>query len=325
MTRPQYEGERPQHQPARPQHEATRRGRRRREKRRWVVALGVGAAALLLATIGVVVVNGWSSAASSAGPSAAQAGGEGAGVRTAEYRIPDEGEVSALPEARYDAVIPGLVPYASDDVPTASHEAYTISQDIPIYDDARTPVARFAFTNFAGRATVIVPVKIEGPWALVMTPARQQLPSKAGGSAPAQTAGWVRTDALRKTTDLERRVVVSTGQQKLFVEDFAGTVLEAFDVGVGAPGTPTPTGVTGYLQERYLDPAQGQTKHPIQLTSLHSASHDEPYQGEDGGLIGMHYFDAHSGAVSHGCIRLPEEAAAALTALPLGTSITIVP
>jgi len=206
-----------------------------------------------------------------------------------------------------------------------SHEVYTISTDTPIYNDARVAVARFAFMNFTGRPTVIVPVRTDGAWTLVMTPARQKLPSEAGGAAPAQTAGWVRTDALDRTTTVDRRVVISTGEQKLRIEDFSGTVEQSFDVGVGAPGTPTPTGVTGYLQERYLDPQQGQATYPIQLTSLHAAAQDEPFQGEDGGLIGMHYFPAHSGSVSHGCIRLSEAAVTAVNALPLGTSVTIVP
>jgi lipoprotein-anchoring transpeptidase ErfK/SrfK len=51
---------------------------------------------------------------------------------------------------------------------------------------------------------------------------------------------------------------------------------------------------------------------------------DEPYGGTDGGLIGLHYQDVASGAVSHGCIRLDADAIAAVDTLPLGTPITVV-
>jgi lipoprotein-anchoring transpeptidase ErfK/SrfK len=228
-----------------------------------------------------------------------------------------------LPEARYNAVIPGLAAYQSADVPAASASVYTISSDTAIYSEKRIPVARFAFIDFTGRPTVIVPVRSEGQWTLVMTPARQSLPSQTNGAAPAQTAGWVQTSQLHKVAEVGQRIVVSVSKQELSIETLSGQVKQTFNVGVGVPGSPTPTGVTGYLEERYLDPAQGQLTYPINLTSMHSAAQDEPYQGEDGGLIGIHYFPVHSGAVSHGCIRLPEDAIKAVNNLPLGTSITI--
>lgn len=234
-------------------------------------------------------------------------------------------QVAALPEARYDAVIAGLLGYTSADVPAPSDRAYTISSDTPIYDDNRDPVARFAFTDFAGRPTTVAAVRFDGPWVLVLTPARRVLPSEADGAAPAQTAGWVRADALHPTEVLRARVVVSVSAQQLRIEDLRGNLVQSYPVAVGAPGTPTPTGVTGYLEERYLDARQGQTQYPIQLTSLHATAQDEPYDGEDGGLIGMHYLADHTGAVSHGCIRLSERAVLAIDALPLGTSVTIDP
>ncbi|RDV43541.1 murein L,D-transpeptidase [Leifsonia sp. ku-ls] len=308
-----------------------RHARQRRRRRRRVVwgTVVAGAAVAAAAAIAATVLIGTSPSSQDASqeqPSGSSSDGSVA-VKAADYRELSADQIAALPEARYDAVIPGLMAYTSADVPEVSRDVYVVSSDTPIYDDAKRPVARFAFMNFAGRPTVIVPVASDGPWTLVMTPARQQLPSQAAGAAPAQTSGWVRTSALRKSTPapLDRRVVVSAGEQKLLIEDFAGAVLQSFDVAVGAPNTPTPTGVTGYLQERYLDPKQGQTTYPIQLTSLHSSAQDEPFQGEDGGLIGMHYFSSHNGSISHGCIRLSAEAVSAVNELPLGTSVTIVP
>jgi len=239
-------------------------------------------------------------------------------------------QIAALPEAKYSAVIPGLIAYTASSAPVKTTTAYTLHSDTAIYGkDRATPVARFSANNFLGQKSVIVPVTFNGEWVLVLTPARQVLPSAAAGNAPAQTAGWVRMDALTKDHPLKQRIVVALEAQTLTIEDTtrttgtAGTKSASFKVGVGTSATPTPTGVTGYLQARYLDPAQGQSIHPINLSSLHSAGADEPYSGNDGGLIGMHYFQTNRGAISHGCIRLSKDAITAVNQLPLGTLISI--
>jgi lipoprotein-anchoring transpeptidase ErfK/SrfK len=169
---------------------------------------------------------------------------------------------------------------------------------------------------------VVVRVALQGRWALVLTPARASLPSQSAGAAPAQTAGWIRVDALIEAVPLPQRIVVSVAGQTLSIVGAAGAT-QTFPVGVGAESTPTPRGVTGYLQARYLDPAQNQTRFPVQLSSLHSSAADEPYGGSDGGLIGVHYERTATGAVSHGCLRLSADAVRAVDALPLGTPITV--
>lgn len=232
-------------------------------------------------------------------------------------------EIASLPPAVYDAVIPGLL--AAPEHPEFDG-AKTVAFDAAIYgDDFATPVARIPAKNFLGTPSVIVPVATRGAWTLVLTPSRQILPSAApeGVEAPAQTAGWLPTHLLTPLNDLPKRIVVSVSKQTLAISDADGTVGETFGVGVGTPDTPTPTGVTGYLQARYLDPSQGQDTHRIQLTTLHATGEDEPFAGSDGGLIGMHFQDTASGAVSHGCIRLDSGALQAVDALPLGTPIRI--
>ena len=42
-----------------------------------------------------------------------------------------------------------------------------------------------------------------------------------------------------------------------------------------------------------------------------------------GSLVGIHYFPDTSGAVSHGCLRLPAPAINAVNTLALGTLVTI--
>jgi lipoprotein-anchoring transpeptidase ErfK/SrfK len=253
--------------------------------------------------------------------------GEARHTTTTAYRPLPSAEIEALPEARYNAVIAGLMAATdpSADAGRSAAIAYSIGTDTPIYGvDRITPVGRFGVNDFLGGPTVVVPIEMDGDWARVLTPARKVLPSESGGSAPAQTAGWIRAEALIDPTPLPRRILVSIAGQTLTI--VAGeTVEQTFRVGVGMPSTPTPHGVTGYLQARYLDPAQNQARHPVQLTSLHSTTADEPFGGSDGGLIGMHYERTATGAVSHGCIRLSSTAIEAVDALPLGTPISIVP
>ena len=241
------------------------------------------------------------------------------------YRAPSAKTVAALPEAKYDAVIGGLLPSYEPDVPKAADHAWTITADAPLYgDDHSTPVARLAAHNFLGDPTVVVPLRFDGAWALVMTPARQQLPSVAPGGAAAQTSAWVRRDLLQRGTALSDHLVISVSKQTVSIVSASGKTVHDFPAGVGAGGTPTPTGVVGYVQARYLDPAQDQTVHPINLTTLHSSAADEPYGGDDGGLIGVHYESVARGAVSHGCVRLDGDAIDAVNKLPLGTVVQVV-
>jgi lipoprotein-anchoring transpeptidase ErfK/SrfK len=233
-------------------------------------------------------------------------------------------QLAALPAATFDAVIPALV-----DAPAngTTAKAYTVLFDTALYGaDRSTPIARLTAKNFLGQPTVVVPTASEGDWSLVLVASRRILPSQATAAspAPAQSAAWIPTKALQSARSLPNRIVVSISAQTLTITDAAGTVQHTFTVGVGTPDTPTPAGVTGYLQARYLDPAQGQAAHPIQLTSLHATGADEPYGGSDGGLIGIHYQAVSSGAVSHGCIRLDEAAIDAVNRLSLGTPVTIV-
>jgi lipoprotein-anchoring transpeptidase ErfK/SrfK len=230
--------------------------------------------------------------------------------------------VASLPAVRYDAVIGGLMPFTGAADSVAGR--YELTQDAAIYGaDRRTPVAKFPAKDFLDEPSTVVVVRSDGGWDLVLTPARVALPSASGGAAPAQSAGWVRASDLHRVANIDTKVVISVGAQTLTISK-PGTPDVTYTVGVGTPSTPTPTDVTGYLQQRYLDPSQGEAVYPIQLTSLHASTKDEPYGGEDGGLIGIHYNPTNSGAVSHGCVRLTQEAIVAVNRLPLGTPVTIV-
>jgi len=281
--------------------------------------VGIAAVVVAAAAIAVPVLTG----ATSGDTVPAAATGTPSATASTAPDVPDvdAAALAALPEARYSAVIDGLVPV---DRPVSSAEVFHLRADAPLFGtDRQHPVARFAATDFLGQPSTVVGLRHEGRWELVFTPARQELPSRADGHAAAQTAAWVPAGSLVQQPTPTSHVVISTADQTVSIVSSSGRVAQRFAAGVGTSDTPTPTGVTGYLEQRYVDPAQGTGDHPIQLTSLHSSAADEPYGGSDGGLIGLHWNAAASGAVSHGCVRLSAEGVAALDALPLGTLVTV--
>ncbi len=280
--------------------------------------VGIAAVVVAAAAVAVPVLTG--ATGGDAVPAAAHTPSASA---SAVPGVPDvgTGALAALPEARYSAVIGGLLPV---DRTVESAEVFRLRADAPLFGaDRRHPVARFAERDFLGQPTTVVGLRREGAWELVLTPARQQLPSQDHGHAAAQTAAWVPSATLEQQATPTSRVVISTTDQTVSIVSASGAVAQRFPAGVGTADTPTPTGVSGYLEQRYVDPAQGTGDHPIQLTSLHSSAADEPYGGSDGGLIGLHWNATTSGAVSHGCVRLSAEAVAAVDALPLGTLVTV--
>ncbi|WIE70325.1 L,D-transpeptidase [Curtobacterium sp. MCLR17_054] len=234
----------------------------------------------------------------------------------------------ALPEARYDAVIPGLIPFTRTLPAGAPVDTHHLRRDTVLYGaDRKTPVAVLRKRNFIDRPTTTIAVRGNQTWTLILTPARQQLPSSRTPrhpSAPAQTAAWAHTADLAPSISVRSRATVHVNTGTLTITDPHGATHE-WPAGIGAPNTPTPVGVTGYLQERYRDPAQGQRIYPIQLTSLHATAADEPYRGHDGGLIGIHYATGPLAVATHGCVRVHTDTITALTALPVGTPITLEP
>ncbi|WP_439693683.1 L,D-transpeptidase [Curtobacterium sp. SP.BCo] len=286
----------------------------------WTTA--VAGAVVLAGAVAVPFVVGSPSAVSAARTTAPSATSSASPAPAVPHV--DAAALAALPEAQYSAVIGGLMPF---DRTITSDTVFRLRADAPLFGAARTtPVARFAATDFLRQPTTVVGLRRDGDWELVLTPARQQLPSAAGGSAAAQTSAWVPVSSLREVATPTTRVVISTTDQTVSIvaaDGASGSPAQRFRAGVGTADTPTPTGVTGYLEQRYVDPAQGTGEHPIQLTSLHSSAADEPYGGHDGGLIGLHWNATTSGAVSHGCVRLDAEAVAAINALPLGTLVTV--
>ncbi len=138
--------------------------------------------------------------------------------------------------------------------------------------------------------------------------ARVRIPGRPNGRT-----GWVPRRALnawRRSRDL-LRVDVRTRHASLWR---AGRRIWRSRVGVGAPGTPTPTG-RFYVRERIRNLAGNPVYGPIAFgTSAYSRLSDWP----GGGVIGLHGTDQPwllPGRVSHGCVRIPNPAIRRLSRL----------
>lgn len=241
-------------------------------------------------------------------------------AQAAAYTVAD---TLALPLADYQAVIPGLIPWKK--TIEGPVQVGTVKGITALYGkDRKTAVAHLNPADFLGNPVTITVIRTDGDWTEILTPARVTLPSKSNGDAPAQSAAWVATSKLKDLKEVSSHVEISLSARTATVVAPDGSS-KVFPVAIGTTKTPTPSKVSGYLQARYEDPSQHTGKYPIQLTSLHSATQDEPLPGGAGGVIGIHWYKTNTGAVSHGCIRMTAEGLDAVNALPLGSIVTITP
>ncbi len=147
---------------------------------------------------------------------------------------------------------------------------------------------------------------------------RVQLPVRPNGSA-----GWVPEGAVELVAGTHRvEVDVATRRLTVFAGD--AVVLETA-VAVGAPDAPTPTGTFAVI-DRLQSPDPASPYGPFALgLSAHSDTISE-FAGGDG-QIGIHGTDDPASigqAVSHGCVRVPNDVVARLAELlPLGTPVTV--
>lgn len=120
---------------------------------------------------------------------------------------------------------------------------------------------------------------------------------------PNGQTGWVARNALGQFHLNHLLVVVNRGKLRMYFYS-RGRQIWSAPVGVGKPGTPTPTGHF-WIDERYTitDPSSGYYPYAFGTTD-YSTLTDWP----GGGVVGIHgpFFDATGipGYISHGCIRL---------------------
>ena len=167
-----------------------------------------------------------------------------------------------------------------------------------------------------------------GEWVMVPVMARAGLPS---GGVTGQAVVWLHTGdpGIATYTD-DRQVVVDLDAGTLTVE-VGGGVVASETVGIGASGTPTPTGRTS-VASIYTDPEAAYTRgHEILAWTRFSDVQDRfrPLGTARGTraapLIAFHvYEDSTSGAVSNGCVRVsPGLIDALVMHAPAGTPVIV--
>ena len=175
-----------------------------------------------------------------------------------------------------------------------------------------TVVTELADRTEFGSARVLAVEQVIDGWVQV------ELPVRPNGST-----GWVRAGQVRLET-LTHRVAIDLAARQLTVY-VDGQVQQVVDVAVGSADNPTPTGsffVVDKLDTTNDAGAYGPYAFGL---SAHSETLTE-FAGGDGqiGIHGTNDPTSIGRAVSHGCIRLPNETITQLSAeLPLGTPVVI--
>ena len=236
---------------------------------------------------------------------------------------------------------PGLPPESGQGYPAAAAAATPVAGDLPSPApkgfrsaplppptwiatlSAATPYSATPGGPTAGSVAAQNPFGATSVLAVVGDPSatgwlRVELPIRPNGST-----GWIRSKGVA-LTQTSYRVLVNRETLRLTVMN-AGRVVATTPVAVGKASTPTPAGNT-FLWE-LIRPDNPYGAYGPYIFGL--AWYSDAYSVFNGGdaQIGIHGQDepwSIGHAVSHGCIRLPNDMITKLAGmLPLGTPVTI--
>lgn len=168
-----------------------------------------------------------------------------------------------------------------------------------------------------GRSTTgpvtFLAVRDYGEWVQVLLPVR-----------PNGTLGWVKGAEVSRIA-VTHRILVDLSSNTMQIENDAA-VVGTYPISTGTGGTPTPTGLF-YVRELVV---QTRTDGPYGPFVFGLSGYSEVLNDFDGGegAIGIHGTnrpDAIGDSVSHGCIRMTNDAIVAVSkTLPLGTPVEVV-
>ncbi|HWJ08219.1 MAG TPA: L,D-transpeptidase [Nocardioides sp.] len=163
------------------------------------------------------------------------------------------------------------------------------------------------------------PKQFGDTWLPVITRNRDwvqvMLPSKPNGST-----GWIRSSQLAEAHS-RFLVMVHLGSRTLqLFED--NREVGSWSVAIGAPETPTPVGRTFVLGQIVDD------KQPFSPVILPLGSHSDTLDTYGGGpgTVALHGWTdptVFGEAVSHGCVRVPDDALELLRIVPIGTPVMV--
>lgn len=205
------------------------------------------------------------------------------------------------------------------DIPTvpyvdSSTRAVVVSAGLDVLDapDGQIITTLDSTTTF-GTARVLLVEEQEGDWVKVRLPVR-----------PNHRTGWIPASAVNlETVDLA--VYVDLQAKTLSVQSGQEIVVRS-PVAIGTAENPTPIG-TFYVTDKLETPDPAGSYGPFAIgLSGHSETLTE-FAGGDGqiGIHGTNDPGTIGEAVSHGCVRLPNDVIEELASLlPLGTPVHIV-
>jgi len=205
----------------------------------------------------------------------------------------------AAPASPAPAEPPVLVARPTGPVAVSPEPGAPATHELPATTEFGSPRALLVLDQEAGRLLVA-------------------LPDRPNGST-----GWIDAAGV-ELREVSERVEIDLTARTLTLLD-GGEVVLTTPVAIGAADAPTPTGAF-YVVDKL---ATGDPGHPYGPFAFGLSAHSDvltEFAGGDG-QVGVHGTDDPTSigqAVSHGCIRVPNDVAGALDArLHLGTPVTI--
>ena len=174
------------------------------------------------------------------------------------------------------------------------------------------PTHELPATTEFGTPRALLVLDLEDDWLQVALPER-----------PNGSTGWIDGTGV-DLREVDERVEIDVAARTLTLLDGDEVVLTT-PVAVGSPDAPTPTGAF-YLVDKL---ATGDPDHPYGPFAFGLSAHSDvltEFAGGDGqvGVHGTNDPASIGGAVSHGCIRVPNEVIRRMAAtLPMGTPVDI--
>lgn len=223
-------------------------------------------------------------------------------------------QAAAAPTAQASLALQTRVPVSY--VP-ASTVVATVRATAPRYSSPGRPATGTVPASWHGRPSVLPVIATKPGWV------RVRLAQRPDGSVAWLPAG----DVTLSSTPY--RIIVNLRTTRLSLYD-AGRLVFTAPAGVGTPDDPTPTGeyfVAFDEQPPQPNPGYGPF---ILVTSAHSGAISD-WEGSGDAVIGIHgplgedaEIGTTGGRISHGCIRLHDQALERLGVVPPGTPIDIV-
>ncbi len=239
----------------------------------------------------------------------------GSGGQSLGSEAVDLGTVAATADTDDDAGAGANASYgAAADYSSSNTRAIVLVDQLAVYDGpGGNLLGTMSSTTEYGTSRVLLAEATEGDWMRVRLPVR-----------PNHTTAWVAADQV-KLENVEPTVEVDLATRTLTVRS-AGTIVAQATVAIGSEDNPTPRG-TFYITDKLETPDPGGAYGPYAF-GLSGFSETLSEFGGGNGQIGMHGTNDPASlgqAVSHGCIRLPNDVVTLLAdVLPLGTPVHVV-